>query len=36
MDFIGSTLFFVIGGVLVAGLIGILVFMRIKAKKDDE
>jgi len=35
-DFIGSPLFFVIGGVIVAALIGALVFMRIKAKKDEE
>lgn len=35
MDFIGTPLFFAIGGVIVAGLIGLLVFMRIKAKKDD-
>jgi len=34
-DFIGSPLFFVVGGVIVAGLIGLLVFMRIKAKKED-
>jgi hypothetical protein len=34
-DFIGSTLFFVIGGVIVAGLVGLLIFLRMKPKDED-
>lgn len=34
-DFIGSTMFFVIGGVIVAGLVGLLIFLRMKPKDDE-
>lgn len=34
-DFIGSTLFFVIGGVVVVGLGGLLFFLRSKKDEDD-
>jgi LPXTG-motif cell wall-anchored protein len=33
--FIGSPLFFVLGGVLFLGLIGLLLFMRSKQNSDD-
>ena len=33
-DFIGSTLFFIIMGLLLAGLIGLLIYMQ-KKKQDD-
>jgi LPXTG-motif cell wall-anchored protein len=33
-DFIGSPLFFVIGGVLLVGLVGLLFILR--NKRDDE
>lgn len=34
-EFIGSTMFFVIGGVIVAGLVGLLIFLRMKPKDDE-
>lgn len=33
-DFIGSTMFFVVGGVVVAGLVGLLIFLRMKPKDE--
>ena len=33
--FIGSTMFFVLGGVLVAGLVGLLFFLRSRRTDDD-
>jgi hypothetical protein len=33
-DFIGSTMFFVIGGVIVAALVGLLIFLRMKPKDE--
>jgi hypothetical protein len=35
MEFTQSPWFFVIGGVLVVGLIGLLIFMRMKGKGGD-
>jgi hypothetical protein len=34
-DFIGSTWFFVGGGVLLAALIGVLIFLRKKGSDDE-
>jgi hypothetical protein len=35
-DFIGSTWFFVIGGVLLVALIGLFIFLRSKGSGEDE
>lgn len=35
-DFIGSTMFFVIMGVALVGMIGLLIFMQKKKDDDDE
>lgn len=32
-DFIGSTMFFVLGGVLLVGLVGLMIFLQ-KRQKD--
>lgn len=34
-EFIGSTMFFVIGGLIVAGLVGLLIFLRMRPKDED-
>ena len=34
-DFIGSTLFYVIMGALLLGLVGLFIYMRTKQKDDD-
>jgi hypothetical protein len=34
-DFIGSTAFFAIGGLLLVALIGLMVFLRMKGKEED-
>lgn len=35
-DFIGSTMFFVIMGLALVGMIGLLIFMQKKKDDDDE
>jgi hypothetical protein len=35
MEFIGSVWFFVIGGVLLVALIGLLLFLRSKGSEDE-
>ena len=35
-DFIGSTMFFVVMGALLLAMIGLLVFMQMKKKDEDE
>jgi LPXTG-motif cell wall-anchored protein len=34
-DFIGSTMFFVLGGVLLVGLVGLMIFLSKRSKDED-
>ena len=36
MDFIGTTPFFIIMGLLLVGMIGLLIFLQKKKNDDDE